>query len=219
LEQVHDVEIERLEKLVSDDRGAPAFSALAEAHRRAGRPDVAAQVARDGLVLRPEQLAGRVALGLALLDLGRMEEARGELAQVLESLPDHAVAKRAFEELPTAEPVDDPLAHLAEREVEAALAEARADRESMRDADQVAATALRSVEDEPPEEHDPVTADGSPFVTQTVAEILEQQGHHDRAEQVRRTLETPNGAPDLKRLQTIATLERWLEKLAGRQTQ
>ena len=53
------------------DPGAPAFPALAEANRRAGRLDEAERVAREGLRRCPELLAGRVALALALLDLGR----------------------------------------------------------------------------------------------------------------------------------------------------
>ena len=88
-------EIRRLETLVAGPAGALAFPVLAEAQRRAGRPDEAERVARAGLERTPHATAGRVALALALLDQKRGEEACAELERLLGSDPEHAIAREA----------------------------------------------------------------------------------------------------------------------------
>jgi tetratricopeptide (TPR) repeat protein len=221
-------EVARLEKIMAGDPGAPAFPALAEAQRRAGRPAEAERVARAGLQVQPGQVAGRVALGLALLDLGRVEEARAELARVLEAIPDHLMARAALgdalsESAPAAPHVEDesPLAQIGEGEVEAALAAARAEREAMLDAERVALAALRDVEGRESEPSDAredaddlVSGANSPFATRTVAELLERQGDLERAASLRRSLgERAARGPDAKRRALVAELERWLERL------
>lgn len=85
-------EIDRLEALAGSDPASPARPALAEAQRRAGHPERAEAIARETLAERPERLAARVALGLALLDQGRVEQARLELQRVLDNEPAHALA-------------------------------------------------------------------------------------------------------------------------------
>lgn len=76
-----------LRKRVESDPGCADFPALAEAERRAGRPEEAQRVAERGLGATPERIAGRVALGLALLDQGELSAARQELARIFETLP------------------------------------------------------------------------------------------------------------------------------------
>jgi hypothetical protein len=77
-------DLETLRSLVAQDPGCPEFPALAEAERRAGRAEVAQRISEEGLAQSPARLAGRVSLGLAMLDLGRLEEARLALAEILD---------------------------------------------------------------------------------------------------------------------------------------
>jgi tetratricopeptide (TPR) repeat protein len=220
----HAAEIARLEGIMAGDAGAPAFPALAEAQRRAGRPADAERIARAGLRAHPEQVAGRVALGLALLDLGRMEDARAELARALEATPDHVLARGALGEAGEAPAAGDwdesPLARIGEGEIEAAVAAARAEREAMLDADRVALAALREVgepETEPAAGEDALArmADGSsPFATRTVADLLERQGDRAHAERVRRAAAERSGARSEREV-LIARLEAWLARLRG----
>jgi tetratricopeptide (TPR) repeat protein len=224
----HGSEIARLEKIMAGDPGAPAFPALAEALRRAGRAAEAERVARAGLRERPDQVAGRVALGLALLDLARVEDARAELARALEAIPDHVLARTAFGG-PAVESGagegdagdESALAQIGESEVEAALAAARAERDTMLDAERVALAALHDVEGRESELSDAregagalVAGAGSPFATRTVAELLERQGDFERAASVRRSLgERAARDSDAKRQALVAELERWLARL------
>ena len=90
-------EIARLEAILGGDPAAPAFPALAEARRRAGDPTGAERTARAGLERRPDEVSGRVALGLALLDQGRESEARKELEHVLTAVADHPLASAALD--------------------------------------------------------------------------------------------------------------------------
>jgi tetratricopeptide (TPR) repeat protein len=212
-------EVARLEGLGAGDPRSPAFPALAEAHRRAGRAEVALKIAEEGLRHQPELVAGHMALALALLDLGRTEELRSRLSRVLEAVPDHALASRLQGELPArpAAPAH-PLAGLDEVELEDAFEDAEADREEMIDANHVAAATLRAVEEGSPEGVFAPRA-GSPFATETVAGLLEEQGHVEGARAIRRALAPEQPDPQLEergRERVVATLERWLENLRRR---
>jgi tetratricopeptide (TPR) repeat protein len=210
----HAAEVARLEALGEGRPGAPVFPALAEAHRRAGDAEKAAHVAREGLAERPDLPAGRVALALALLDLGRLDEAREELARVLDEVPAHARARAALEA--QGEPASEPLGGLDEGELEAAFEAAESDPEEMVDANHVAEAALRQVERGTPEGVD-VVREGSPFATETVAALLERQGHGDQARVVRETAARRSATADPARRQTVlATLERWLDNVRRR---
>jgi tetratricopeptide (TPR) repeat protein len=226
-------EIARLEERTGEDPSASAFPALAEANRRAGRAKEAERVAREGLRERPDFVAGRVALGLALLDLGRTEEARTELARVLETVPDHDLAANA---LSRAASQDDSaieerggtpelLTDLAEEELENAFQDAEAQPDEMMSASRVVAAAVRAVDHDEPEGVMPLGED-SPFATHTVAGLLEQQDHRDEARAIRDVIEDPAVPASLAtdqgealsdtvngRARVIASLERWLENL------
>lgn len=226
---LHAADVERLEALGGGRPGAPVFPALAEAHRRAGDAEKAARVAREGLAERPGLPAGRVALALALLDLGRVDEARAELAAVLDDVPAHPLARRARQEDADSEAADvpgafeapgreasDPLGTLDEGELEAAFDEAEAEPEEMMDANHVAEATLRQVEDGTPEGVD-VARRGSPFATETVASLLERQGHDERARAVREAAGRSGPVRDDARRDTVlATLERWLDNVRRR---
>jgi tetratricopeptide (TPR) repeat protein len=210
-QQVAVGEIARLEALVGGDAGASGFPALAEANRRAGRLKEAERVAREGLQLRPELLAGRVALALALLDLGRAEEARAELARVLEHVTDHPMARAAAERIPAE---GDAFGEIADDELEQAFSGAEARVDAMVDANDVAAEAMRVAALDAPEGVIAREAD-SPFATSTVANLLADQGHTDeaRALRARAALHGEPVLDDLQRERVIATLERWLDNL------
>jgi hypothetical protein len=209
-------EIERLGVLGAGAPGAPGFPALAEAQRRAGRPEEALRIAESGLHAQPDLTAGRVALALALLDLGRVDDARRELARVLDDAPDHPLAVRAFESAAGAGAVPT-FADLAEDELDDAFVGAEPAHEEMLDANVLAAAALRSVEEGRPE--GVVAADAhSPFATQTVADLLERQGHDSEARALRDAIgrrDAGSGTP-AGRDRVIATLERWLDNLRRR---
>lgn len=212
-------EVERLERLGAGDPRSPAFPALAEAHRRAGRAEVALKIAEEGVRLQPELVAGHMALALALLDLGRMDELRSRLARVLAAVPEHGLAARVQAELPAApEPGAHPLAGIDELELENAFDDAEAEREEMIDANHVAAATLRAVEEEGPEGVLPSLGQ-SPFVTESMAGLLEQQGDVAGATAMRQALSpqrTERPLEEHRRERVIATLERWLENLRRR---
>jgi hypothetical protein len=226
-------EIARLEAQMGGDPSASAFPALAEANRRAGRAEDAERVARDGLGERPDFVAGRVALSLALLDLGRVDEARSELVRVLEMIPDHAVALDALSQVApeglggSEERAENhgPLSDLAEDELESAFQDAEAQPDEMLSANRVVAAAVRGVEQDEPEEVTPFPAD-SPFATETVADLLEKQDHPGEAQAMRdvlddsaagATLATDPGAAvqhvGNDRARVVDTLGRWLGNL------
>lgn len=217
-------DLERLQGLLGSDPGSAVFPALAETHRRAGEPGQAEVIARAGLDRRPDALAGRVALGLALLDQDRLDEARVELERVLASVPDHPVAleglassgsggapSRRFNALdaldaPDPDVLDEPI---DEPEIDAAFEQATPERDEMVSADSVAAQAIRSIENEVLHEagSDEV---GIPVSTETVAGLLEEQGHAGDAAAMRQDLDTRVLA-DRERI--LGTLERWLDNI------
>jgi len=239
-------EIERLEELVAGAAGAMAFPLLAEAHRRAGRPEAAERVAREGLARSPGVSAGRVALALALLDQKRGAEAGAELERLLGSESEHGIARHAAAgHAPVAGHREPPVfgaGEVLDGELDSAFDLARAEREQMLGADDVAHAALASLPDEgEAETHDapaagsgleladaaPGPAPGSPFATETVAGLLERQGHGREAERIRAALTPttdaaqreaaddgePAAASTGERRGNQATLERWLGNL------
>ena len=67
--------------------------------RRSGNPQRAADLCRDALVRFPGHLSARVTLGWAMLDLGRLKEAREEFETVRRSAPDNFAAIRGLAQL------------------------------------------------------------------------------------------------------------------------
>lgn len=78
---------------------SPAFGAIAERFRRAGDLERAVALCQEGLQKFPGHLSARVTLGWSFLDLGRYDEARAELEQVLKRAPDNLAAIRGLAEL------------------------------------------------------------------------------------------------------------------------
>lgn len=71
----------------------------AEQLRRSGNPAGAIDLCRDALARFPGHLSARVTLGWALLDLGRLKEAREEFETVRRSAPDNFAAIRGLAQL------------------------------------------------------------------------------------------------------------------------
>jgi hypothetical protein len=152
---------------------------------------------------RLARLEQAVQRSLELLGSGRVDEARALLAESSGAIPAAAGPARSI--------TDD--------ELELAFADAEPELERMRNADDVAQQAIlqadRALEAEGQMAPDEV---GDHFATETMASLLEQQGDEAAAERIRAALDGPDGAEDLggpSRAATVATLERWLENLAG----
>jgi hypothetical protein len=213
-------EIARLEASVDADPGAAEFPALAEALRRSGRLREAEEVARRGLGRKPGCLQGSVTLALVLLDQGRVEDARRELAsRAAESLAVLGFATRGFVASEAGAPPEISSGferEVTEGELERAFAAAEPDRDQIVDADRVAQDAMRQADLDRPEMASPVS--DPVFATRTVADLLERQGSLDKASQIRAALEA-NGegagaASSLdRRERIIAILESWLANL------
>jgi hypothetical protein len=205
----------RSEPQASGDTG---WVKSAEAARRDGRPEQARRLAEAGLVDEPYQTAGRVVLALACLDLGDAEAARRALEPALSGW---SPAAPAALELDTAEDEpfhvqSDPLADLAENELERAFDHAESEAVEAWTTNRVAEAALHAAEEGQPEVVPAAAEVGSPFATETVASLYERQGDADRAQAIRRSLRSENDerrrAPD-ERKRWVGTLERWLDNL------
>lgn len=175
------------------------FAAQAERTRRAGDPNAALERLRTGLEDEPHHVAGRVALALALLDLGRSQEARHELEAIVH------VGEAPRE--------DAPLSELDDAEVERAFDEASPEADAMLDAERIAFGAVRAVEDEGPGSGPELP--GAAFRTQTMAHLLERQGDRAGAEAIRASLRSEIVREDspARADRRIEVLERWLARL------
>jgi tetratricopeptide (TPR) repeat protein len=91
--------IEELKRRVRVDPASIAFAALAEEYRRAGEYDEAVATCLAGLQRHPAYLSARVTLGRALIELGRYDEAREHLEQVLRIAPENLAAIRGLAEI------------------------------------------------------------------------------------------------------------------------
>lgn len=165
-------------------QAGPDFAAEAERARRGGDAVAGLDIARSGLAQEPHHTAGRVAAGLALLDLGRVDEARIELEAIVHLPP--------VVEEPLSGLVEEPLSGLAEDELEHAFDQAAAEPESMVDAEGIALQAVAAVERDEFESGPELP--GEAFRTHSMARLLEEQGDAAGAEAIRRAL--TEGTPE-----------------------
>jgi tetratricopeptide (TPR) repeat protein len=105
--------IAQLSFRVATNPDSPLFLPLANVHRQAGRLEDAVKVLRAGLERHPSHFSARAALGRVLVELGRLNEARDELEQVLAGAPDNLLARRLLQDVapdvvPPAQPPPPP---------------------------------------------------------------------------------------------------------------
>ncbi len=91
--------IEELKRRVQSDPASIAFAALAEEYRRGGRFDEAIDTCKTGLTRHPSYLSAHVTLGRALIEVGRLSEAREQLEYVLKLAPENLAAIRGLAEI------------------------------------------------------------------------------------------------------------------------
>jgi hypothetical protein len=219
------------------DQGDSVFPALAEVHRREGRPDEAEQVARRGLAFEPNRSDGRLVLALSLLDQGdaaQIAEARALLQTLTERvLEAQGITAASLTNVADTNPsFQAPLPDLAllpetsfddtlsDDEIDLAFQDAETDPDQVIDADHVAQQAMRLVDGSLDE--DLISTPEAPFATRTMAELLERQGDSERASRIRAAL-APVPVPEAhrsdedtghgRRQSAIIELEGWLENL------
>jgi tetratricopeptide (TPR) repeat protein len=118
--------IRRYEERLARDPGSLVFAPLADAHRKAGRPEEAIRLCREGLERFPDYATARLILAKALADGGEPETALAEVRVILQGNPADAQAHRLAGELERrAGRLPEALAHLRQ-----AAALDPADRES-----------------------------------------------------------------------------------------
>jgi tetratricopeptide (TPR) repeat protein len=91
--------IEELKRRVLSDPASIAFAALAEEYRRSERFEEAINTCTAGLVRHPSYLSAHVTLGRALIEVGRLDDAREELEYVLKLAPENLAAIRGLAEI------------------------------------------------------------------------------------------------------------------------
>ena len=94
-----DPRILELRRRVQADPASLAFTQLAEELRRIGASDEAVAICRAGLVHHPDNLAARVTLGRALIELDQLDQAFTALTFVLDATPGNLEAIRALAEI------------------------------------------------------------------------------------------------------------------------
>ena len=153
------------------------FAAEAESRRRAGDAHAAVAIAERGLAADPTNHSGRVALALALLDLGDFQRAREQLEMAVPGVPEAASAPMSAE--PGALGGD-----LGEDELEIAFAHAETNPDEMLSANKVVEQTLAKEHVELPEAAFDVT-ESPTYATETMASLLEGQGRAGDAEMLR----------------------------------
>jgi tetratricopeptide (TPR) repeat protein len=91
--------IDQLRRRVENDPASIAFAQLGEELRRAGAAREAVEICRAGLAVHPTYLSARVTLGRALVELNDLETAQTEMKHVLASAADNLAALRALGEI------------------------------------------------------------------------------------------------------------------------
>src|SRR6266511_1765349 len=91
--------IEELRRRVQKDPASIACAQLAEEYRRSGDHEEAVAVCLAGLAIHPGYVSARVTLGRALIQLGRLDDAKTELQQVLATAPENLSAIRGLAQI------------------------------------------------------------------------------------------------------------------------
>ncbi len=161
------------------------FAAEAERSRLRGDAHAALRIAEAGLANAPSSAGGRMALALALIDLGDLPRAREELARGVER--EVAAAVPAVPRAPHA----DFSGTLADDEIETAFAAAETNPDEMMSANRVVERTLAGAAFDTLETDFDV-ANHPTYATETMASLLADQGRADAAGALRESLSAPN---------------------------
>lgn len=91
--------IKKFEDILARDPNAYSFAPLAEIYRKLSLPDEALRIARKGVSLHPEFVAGQMALASSCLDKALVDEARQALEVVVRITPENLEAQRVLADL------------------------------------------------------------------------------------------------------------------------
>lgn len=81
-------------KMFQDDPRSKIFAPLAECYRKIGLYDEAIQICKEGLVIHPDFIGGKVALARAFFDKKMYSQVRDLLLPLIEKIPDNLIAQR-----------------------------------------------------------------------------------------------------------------------------
>ncbi len=91
--------IDEIKRSLTRETGPRQFLAVADEHRREGRPREAIDILEAGLAQNPSSVAGFVALGRLLQQTGQLDEAIGSFQSALKLDPQNLVAIRQLAEV------------------------------------------------------------------------------------------------------------------------
>ena len=92
-------EIERYLSMWERDPKSRVFAPLAESYRKIGQIERAIEICQKGLLIHPNYVSGRVALGRAYFDKHDYAAAKTELEMVFEADPENLVAAKTLGEI------------------------------------------------------------------------------------------------------------------------
>jgi len=92
-------QFEKLEKQFRKNPESRLFFPLAEAYRNEGEHEQAIETYRQGLEHHPNYISARVGLSRALISVGKLDEARGELETVIGAVADNLMAQKLLAEI------------------------------------------------------------------------------------------------------------------------
>ena len=169
---------------------------------------------------RVARLEKTVSRCLELLESGAIDEVRRELRALMGQSAEGA------DSLPTGTEFSDPM---SDKELDRAFAEAESETDEMVSANAVAKLAMDQADRSLAGQLGPDEL-GSSFATESMAELLDQQGNFESARRIRASLAQAAAAHDdvltpaevlssvqerPSRQQSLVTLERWLGNLRG----
>lgn len=186
--------------------GPAAFGVIAERFRRAGQPEKAVSLCREGLDKFPEHLSARVTLGWSLLDMGEHEEAFDELKRVLKRAPDNLAAIRG-------------LAELHERGIGLVFDSLSDDHESeaAADVDPVVPAPMLATAPDPEafEDLDPILEPERPF---EIEDVINESDVVDEYEPISLFARAPLALRDATDAERVDELQGWLSRVRDRRS-
>lgn len=93
------VDIKRYEDILAKDSRSYCFAPLSELYRKLGLLDDALAIAKRGTESHPEYIGGYMALGRALFEMGKREEAKAALERVALATPENLLAQKILSQV------------------------------------------------------------------------------------------------------------------------